>query len=109
MEALIEPASLGLPVKPWGASVPKLSSAYRTSRQAATELSGPASLVNAEARNLAKCRICGSERVTAIAMTLTDGSRVHFASCHHCENRWWLQGEAQLSFDHVIAKTRKIA
>jgi hypothetical protein len=34
---------------------------------------------------------------------------VHFASCHHCENRWWLQGGAQLTFDHVIAKTRKIA
>jgi len=89
--------------------VPKTSSAYRTSRQAAAELSGPASLVNAEARHLTKCRICGSERVTAIAMTLTDGSQVHFASCHLCENRWWLQDEAPLTFDHVIAKTRKIA
>ena len=89
--------------------MPKTASAFRTSRQTSTELSGPASLVNAEARNLAKCRICGSERVTAIAMTLTDGTRVHFASCHHCENRWWLQGEDELSFDHVIAKTRKIA
>ena len=91
--------------------MPKTST-YRTSRQAAAELSGPASLVNAEARNLAKCRICGSERVTSIAMTLTDGSPVHFASCHHCENRWWLEGGASgapLTFDHVIAKTRKIA
>jgi hypothetical protein len=89
--------------------VPKNGNAFRTSRQTSTELSGPASLVNAEARNLAKCRICGSERVTAISMTLTDGSHVHFASCHHCENRWWLQGDAPLTFDHVIAKTRKIA
>jgi formate dehydrogenase maturation protein FdhE len=92
--------------------VPKTANTCRTSRQTATELSGPASLVNVEARNLAKCRICGSERVTSIAMTLTDGSRVHFASCHHCENRWWLEGGesgTQLSCDHVIAKTRKIA
>jgi hypothetical protein len=42
-------------------------------------------------------------------MTLTDGSRVHFASCHRCENRWWLQDGSRLSFDHVIEKTRKIA
>lgn len=92
--------------------MPKTANTCRTSRQTATELSGPASLVNVEARSLAKCRICGSERITSIAMTLTDGSRVHFASCHHCENRWWLDGGAggtQLSFDHVIAKTRKIA
>ena len=70
----------------------KTSTAYRTSRQAAAELTGPASLAGA-----------------AVAMTLTDGSRVHFASCHHCENRWWLQDDAPLTFDHVIAKTRKIA
>jgi formate dehydrogenase maturation protein FdhE len=89
--------------------VPKTVSAHRTSRQTATELSGPASLVSAEARNLAKCRICGSERVTAISMTLTDGSLVHFASCHYCESRWWLEGDSQLTFDHVIAKARKIA
>ncbi len=89
--------------------MPKTATNLRSSRQASTELSGPASLVNVEARNLTKCRICGSERVTSIAMTLTDGSRVHFASCHHCENRWWLQGGAQLTFDHVISQTRKIA
>jgi hypothetical protein len=84
-------------------------STARTPRQTATPLSGPGSLVNAEARTLMRCLGCGSEHVTSIAMTLTDGSRVHFASCHHCENRWWLQDGAQLSFDHVIAKTRKIA
>jgi formate dehydrogenase maturation protein FdhE len=89
--------------------VPKTISNCRTARQTASELSGPGSLVNAEARGLAKCRICGSERITSIAMTLTDGSRVHFASCHHCENRWWLEDGNQLTFDHVLAKTRKIA
>ena len=85
------------------------STAPRTPRQTATALSGPGSLVNVEARNLMRCRGCGSEHVTSIAMTLTDGSRVDFASCHRCENRWWLQDGELLSFDHVIGKTRKIA
>lgn len=84
-------------------------STTRTPRQAPAPLSGPASLVSAGARTLACCQFCGSLHVTSIAMTLTDGSRVDFASCHRCEKRWWLQDGAQLSFDHVIAKTRKIA
>jgi DNA-directed RNA polymerase subunit M/transcription elongation factor TFIIS len=89
--------------------VPKTVSPSRNPRQTATELSGPTSLVNADARDLVNCRICGSERVTAIAMTLTDSTLVHFASCHHCENRWWLEDGTQLSLDRVIAKARKIA
>ncbi|HEX7106184.1 MAG TPA: hypothetical protein VF218_09475 [Acidothermaceae bacterium] len=84
-------------------------SAARTPRQSATPLSGPASLVNTQARQLMRCLGCGNEHVTVIAMTLTDGSRVDFASCHRCENRWWLQDGEPLSFDAVIEKTRKIA
>ena len=39
---------------------------------------------------------CGSERVTRIAMNLTDGSPVEFTSCHRCEHRTWEeQGTAQ--------------
>ncbi len=83
--------------------------ATRTPRQSATPLSGPASLVSAHSSQLIACIACGNEHVTAIAMTLTDGSHVDFASCHRCENRWWLQDGEQLSFDAVIAKTRKIA
>lgn len=85
------------------------SAITRTPRQSATPLSGPASLVNTQARQLMKCPGCGNGHVTAIAMTLTDGSRVEFASCHRCENRWWLQDGSSLSFDVVIEKTRKIA
>lgn len=85
------------------------TTATRTPRQTATPLTGPASLVNVEARNLARCHTCGSGHVTSIAMTLTDGSPVRFASCHRCENRWWVQDGEQLSFDRVISKTRKIA
>ena len=85
------------------------SAATRTPRQSATPLSGPASLVSAQSRDLMNCIGCGNEHVTAIAMTLTDGSHVDFASCHRCENRWWVQDGALLSFDVVIEKTRKIA
>ncbi len=81
----------------------------RTPRQTAAQLRGPASLASPEARTLASCRGCGSARVTSIEMTLTDGSIVNFASCHHCETRWWLQDGRVLSFEKVIAKTRKIA
>jgi DNA-directed RNA polymerase subunit M/transcription elongation factor TFIIS len=84
-------------------------SATRNPRRSATELSGPPSLVNVEARNRMRCRSCGSERVTSIAMTLTDGSPVRFASCHQCETRWWAQDGTDLPFDHVISKARKIA
>jgi hypothetical protein len=87
--------------------VPK--SATRNPRRSATELSGPPSLVNIESRNRSRCRSCGSERVTSIAMTLTDGSPVHFASCHQCETRWWAQDGEALTFDHVITKARKTA
>lgn len=85
------------------------STTPRTPRQVAAPLSGPASLVKPEARGLAKCHICGAANVTSIAMTLTDGSAVRFASCHHCENRWWVQDGSPLSFESVIEKTRKIA
>ena len=35
------------------------------------------------------CPSCASARVTGIAMTLTDGTPVEFASCHDCEHRSW--------------------
>ena len=84
------------------------TSAHRT-RQTGTALAGPASLASAGARSLVTCHLCGGKHVTAIGMTLTDGSRVRFASCHRCENRWWVEGDAHLSFERVIAKARKIA
>jgi hypothetical protein len=53
------------------------------------------------------CNGCGSERVTELRMTLTDGSPVNFVSCHDCECRRWSQGASSLSFERVIAKTTK--
>ena len=52
------------------------------------------SLTQRGARAGASCRACGSERVTSISMSLTDGSPVSFTSCHRCEHRTWEDGSA---------------
>lgn len=68
------------------------------------------SLTQPGARAGAACRACGSERVTRIAMALTDGSPVQFTSCHRCEHRTWEeQGSrtAVLPVQRVLDKTRK--
>lgn len=68
------------------------------------------SLTQPGARSGASCRACGSERVTRIAMALTDGSPVQFTSCHSCEHRTWEEREesgAVLPVQRVLDKTRK--
>ena len=60
-----------------------------------------------------RCAACGSERVTELAMTLTDGTPVDFVSCHNCEHRTWRASSAAdgpavvLSTDEVLDRTRK--
>lgn len=69
------------------------------------------SLTQPGARVGAPCRACGSERVTRIAMALTDGSPVQLTSCHRCEHRTWEeQGTrtAVLPVQRVLDKTRKV-
>ena len=65
------------------------------------------SLVTTPVSSLAVCGSCSGTRVTAISMTLTDGSSVDFASCHRCENRSWTQGGRELDIATVLGKTRK--
>ena len=71
------------------------------------------SLTQPGARGGAACRACGSERVTHIAMALTDGSPVTFTSCHRCEHRTWEEQAdasavaAVLPVQRVLDKTRK--
>lgn len=67
------------------------------------------SLTQPGATSRTTCRACGSDRVTEIAMQLTDGTPVDFVSCRHCEERSWTQHGAALTFDRVLAKTRKTA
>ena len=69
------------------------------------------SLTQPGARAGAACRACGSERVTRIAMALTDGSPVQFTSCHRCEHRTWEETTSGvgdvLPVQRVLDKTRK--
>ncbi len=55
------------------------------------------------------CAACGSDRVTRLAMTLTDGTPVSFTSCHRCEHRTWSElGGAPAARGPVLDKARKI-
>ncbi|MGH8937820.1 MAG: hypothetical protein ACRDV2_00535 [Actinomycetes bacterium] len=66
------------------------------------------SLTQRGARAGAHCRACGSDRVTRIAMSLTDGSPVQFTSCHRCEHRTWEEHGASLPVARVLDKSRKV-
>jgi ribosomal protein L37AE/L43A len=65
------------------------------------------SLTQAGSRAGHACTECGSDRVTRIAMTLTDGSPVDFAHCLNCEHRSWEQAGKALSLTRVLNKARK--
>ena len=65
------------------------------------------SLVTTPTRELATCSVCTSHRVTAITMTLTDGSVVDFSSCHACEHKTWRQAGEALDIATVLVKTQK--
>src|SRR6478609_11371370 len=67
------------------------------------------SLTQAGNRSARRCEACESDRVTELAMTLTDGTPVQFVSCRSCEHRTWIAPEGSaLPIDQVLARTRKI-
>ena len=65
------------------------------------------SLVTTPSHQLAVCPACAGTRVTSISMTLTDGTPVHFASCHSCENKSWTQAGRELDITTVLGKAQK--
>jgi len=67
----------------------------------------PSSLTRPGARAGQCCPSCGSERVTALAMTLTDGTPVTFCSCHTCEHKVWSDASGALDFATVLTRTAK--
>jgi transcription elongation factor Elf1 len=75
-------------------------------RQAAAATS-PASLTQAGSSPSGTCPECNSERMTSLAMTLTDGTPVQFASCHACEHRHWTHDGRTLAFADVITRATK--
>lgn len=80
-------------------------------RAPATRPAPPISLTQPNARSGRVCEVCGDERLTEIGMTLTDGTAVHFTSCHRCETKSWRRdadgGLLDLDFETVIGHTRK--
>lgn len=67
----------------------------------------PTSLTRPGARAGQACASCGSDRVTALAMTLTDGTPVTFHSCHACEQKVWSDATGALDFADVLVRTAK--
>jgi len=65
------------------------------------------SLTQPGARTGGGCARCGSDRVTSLTLTLTDGTPVSFTSCHGCEHRTWVGPEGDLDRETVLARTRK--
>lgn len=63
---------------------------------------------NGPAGGSGRCPACGGDRLTEIAMTLTDGSPVRFRSCRKCETKSWEQGGSDLPLTAVMDKARKL-
>ena len=82
----------------------------RLPRQTSTANQVPrGSLTHRDNRHGALCVVCGSPRVTRLAMKLTDGTPVQFTSCHQCDHRTWESEGSELSRDLVLARTQKPA
>ena len=69
------------------------------------------SLTQHGARGAGVCESCSSNRITQLAMTLTDGTPVEFVSCHKCEHKTWRDASgvdrSELAVEKVLDKTRK--
>lgn len=81
-------------------STAKRSRSRRSTAASRREHEPLGSLTQPGARGGASCTVCGSERVTRISMALTDGSPVHFTSCHRCEHRAWTGAGGEGHEDH---------
>ncbi len=98
-------------VEPTGTLMTKPRAARSRSARAAARAVAPValgSLTQPGARQGASCQVCGSPRVTSLALTLTDGTPVEFTSCHACEHRSWFSPIGELDRATVLEKTRKI-
>jgi len=87
--------------------VPVLSRSSRSRARRSAPSAPLGSLTQLGAGTRHACRSCGSDRVTHIALSLTDGSPVQLVSCHRCEHRTWSQEGAVLPVENVLTKARK--
>jgi hypothetical protein len=95
-----------MPAVPASARIP---AQRRSGRQAATAPvpQTPSSLVKVPETSRGRCVACGSNRLTEISMTLTDGTPVRFASCRRCEHRAWTDAGEPLPVESVLRKAQK--
>lgn len=95
---------------PRAAAVATTSNPRRRTRPARVQPITPlGSLTQPGARGGACCGACGSDCVTELRMTLTDGTPVSFTSCHRCEHRTWSEiGGDDLPVGKVLRKARKL-
>jgi transposase-like protein len=52
------------------------------------------------------CPQCSAPDVIEIEQTLPDGQEVRFFSCHHCEEKWWTQGDRELDLSQILEMVR---
>jgi hypothetical protein len=99
-----------LPVQPVAeAATPPAPPRRRRARSARAVLPvALGSLTQPGARTGDTCEECGTERVTTLALVLTDGTPVQFTSCHACEHRRWVGPEGPLDRTTVLQRTRKV-
>lgn len=53
------------------------------------------------------CPSCGSRDVININLSMEQGDRVAFYSCHHCEKRWWHKDGRDVSLPSVLELARR--
>lgn len=54
-----------------------------------------------------ECPTCGSQDVVNINLTVEDGERVSFYSCHRCERRWWYKDGEQIELPDVLQLAKR--
>jgi len=53
------------------------------------------------------CPRCGSKDVININLSLEQGDRVAFYSCHRCDKRWWHKDGSPVDLPDVLQMARR--
>ena len=61
----------------------------------------------AERDTVLECPRCGSKDVININLSLAQGDRVAFYSCHRCDKRWWHKDGAPVDLPDVLEMARR--
>lgn len=61
----------------------------------------------AERETVLECPRCGSKDVININLSLAQGDRVAFYSCHRCDKRWWHKDGAPVDLPEVLEMAKR--